>query len=230
MKVSKSYILKINTPVSNNCAKTCADSCDKVNLLWEYFDGFENMTGVEAFRKLQISLPKESYQYIEKSDDVANRALCTTAGHFAIWKKVAEGTDDAVVILEHDTIILQPITIDIPDYVIVTLGYKLRDMSRYDYKSAGPPTKLIPINYHHGAHAYAITKRTAQFLINEIERNGIRLYIDDDYFLSTRRTSIPLNIASPTPAIGWVRQSTIWESEKPVRNNKFIPSFQKNYK
>ena len=230
MKVAKAYILKINSDVSNEYAKNCADSCDKVGLKWEYFNGFQNMTGKMAFGQLDIpNLPTEPYRHMEKTAP-AHKAMCATAGHYAIWKKIAEGTDEAAVILEHDAIMLQPVDIDIPDNRIVVLGYKLPDPSRYNHVNAGPPKELIDINGHEGAHAYAITKSTAQFLIHEIITKGIRSAIDNDYFIrGQRRTAVPLSIASPTPALGWLRESTIWGSSANV-NYQFIPSFQQNYK
>ena len=229
-RASKAYILKIDTPISNEYAKTCSDSCDKVGLKWEYFKGFQNMSGRMAFNKLSINnLPKEQYSYIENPLS-HQKAHLATAGHFAIWQIIAEGPDEAAVVLEHDAIMLQPITIDIPDNQIVVLGYKVQNPSRYDHIKAGPPKELIPIQGHEGAHAYAITRKMAKFLINEIEQKGIRSAIDNDYFIrGQRKTSAPLSIASPTPAMGWLRESTIWGSSA-NRNYDFIPSFQENYK
>lgn len=226
----KAYILKIDTPVSNEYAKICAESCDKVGLKWQYFDGFQNQTGKMAFGKLGIkNLPTEPYRHIEQPG-AAMKAMCATAGHFAIWKAIAEGPDEVAVVLEHDAIMLQPITIKIPDNKIVVLGYKLDDPSRYDHENAGTPNELIDIDGHEGAHAYAITKNTAKFLINEIETKGIKSAIDNDYFIrGQRRTAVPLCIASPTPAMGWLRESTIWGMSA-HRNYNFIPSFQQNYK
>ena len=125
---------------------------------------------------------------------------------------------------------LPTITINIPDNEIVTLGYKLQDPSRYDSTSAGPPTELIKIAGHEGAHAYAMTKKTAQILIDELIEKGVRSAVDNDYFiLNQRRTVVPLSIASPTPAMGWLRKSTIW-TDSAARNYNFIPSFQRFYK
>lgn len=226
----KAYILKIDTPVSNEYASICAESCRKVNLEYVVVNGFQNMSGRMAFRKIGLRTSVvEEYQYIE-SPSPADKAMCCTAGHFAIWKAIADGPDEVGVILEHDAIMLHPITINIPDNEIVTLGYKLQDPSRYDSTSAGPPTELIKIAGHEGAHAYAMTKKTAQILIDELLEKGVRSAVDNDYFiLNQRRTVVPLSIASPTPAMGWLRKSTIW-TDSAARNYNFIPSFSKYYK
>jgi len=226
----KAYILKIDTPISNEYAKVASDSCDNVGLHWEYFNGFQNQTGKMAFNQLNIpGLPLETHQYIE-NPSASQKAMACTAGHFAIWKKIATGPDDVCVVLEHDAVMLQPVSIIIPENTIVVLGYKVTDPSLYDHKSAGPPKDLIRIDGHEGAHAYAMTKRTAKFLIEELGQNGVRSAVDNDYFIrGQRRTAIPLTIASPTPAIGWLRESTIWQNSA-AKNYQFIPSFQKYYK
>ena len=230
MKPTKAYILRINHPTSIAYAKTCSDSCDNIGLPWQYFEGYQNMTGKMAFAKTGIkNLPTEPYRHIDNAS-ASQKAMCCTAGHFHIWKSIAEGEDAAAVILEHDAIMLQPIDIDIPDNKIVVLGYKVKDPKKYDHAAAGKPKEFINIDGHEGAHAYAMTKNTAKFLIQEIETKGIRSAVDNDYFIrKQRRTAIPLVIASPTPAIGWLRDSTIWGGSAD-RNYSFIPSFQQNYK
>lgn len=230
MQKIKAYILRIDDPTSRFYSKTCSDSCDDVGLDWEYFEGYQNMTGRMAFGKTGIqNLPTEPYQHVENPSS-GHKAMCCTAGHFHIWKKIVEGNDDVGVILEHDAMMFHPLTIQIPDNKIVVLGYKVTDPKRYDSVRAGGPRELIGIDGHEGAHAYAITKKTAQFLINEIQTQGIKSAVDNDYFIrGQRRTSVPLVIASPTPAIGWLRKSTIWGSSANV-NYQFIPSFQQNYK
>jgi GR25 family glycosyltransferase involved in LPS biosynthesis len=230
MQKAKAYILRINDPTSHSYAKTCADSCDDIGLDWEYFEGYQNMTGKMAFDKTGISnLPTETYRHIENPTS-AEKAMCCTAGHFHIWRKIANSPDEVGVVLEHDAMMFHPLTIQIPDNKIVVLGYKLINPERYDSIRAGGPRELIDIDGHEGAHAYAMTKNTAKFLINEIETKSIRSAVDNDYFIrGQRRTAVPLAIASPTPAVGWLRKSTIWGSSA-HRNYQFIPSFQQNYK
>jgi GR25 family glycosyltransferase involved in LPS biosynthesis len=230
MQQIKAHILRIDNPISHEYAKTCSDSCDKVGLAWQYFDGYHKMDGRMAFGKTGIkNLPTSDYRYTENVS-AADKAMCCTAGHFSIWKNIADGPEDVGVVLEHDALMLQPLTIDIPDNKMVVLGYKVTNPTRYDWIKAGPPKQIIDIVGHEGAHAYAITKKTARFLVDEIERQGIYSAVDNDYFLrGQRRTAVPLAIASPTPAIGWLRKSTIWTSSAD-RNYQFIHSFQENYK
>lgn len=229
-KPSKAYILKIDNPISHEYAQVAAESCDKVGLPYEFFIGYQNQTGASAFGQTGLkNVPSEPYRFIENPSQ-GHKAMSCSAGHYTIWKKIAEGEDQAAVILEHDAIMLQPVNIDLPENRIVVLGYKLNDPSRYDHKKAGPPIGYHDLRGHEGAHAYAMTKKTAQFLIQEIEEQGIKSAVDNDYFLvGQRRTKVPLAIMTPTPAMGWLRKSTIWNGSA-ARNYKFIPSFQENYK
>ena len=230
MKPTKAYILKINDPISEQYAKVCSDSCDKVGLKWEYHQGYQNMTGKAGWCMTGIRMKfHEPVRYLPNPGP-AQKANACSAGHGAIWKRIADGNDEAAILLEHDAIMVQPPNIDIPDNVIVVLGYKVSDPENYRAEKAGPPTELIPIDGHEGAHAYAMTKKTAQFLVNEIEEKGILGAVDNAYFIrGQRRTALPLAIASPTPAIGWIRESTIWQSSA-HRNYEFIRSFEENYK
>lgn len=231
MFATKAYILKIDTSTSHAYSKICAASCNSVGLPYEYFNGFQNMNGRMALAKIGIKTKvKEEYKYIEKPRP-AEKAMCCTAGHIAIWQKIANGQDEAAVILEHDAVMLQPITVPIPDKQIVVLGYKVEDPSKYNHVAAGIPQDLISISGHEGAHAYAMTRNTAKILLKELHYNGgVKSAVDNDYFIKNqRKTSVPLCIMSPTPAVGWIRHSTIW-GKSATRNYEFIPSFQENYK
>ena len=222
---SKAYILKIDTPISNEYAAMCAASCDNVKLSWTYFQGFQGMKGREAWLKTGIKMKFTEAIGNDPNTD-GERAECCSAGHGAIWKMIAEGSDAAAIILEHDAIMLHPMNLDIPDGIIVALGYKLPEPSKYNHKAAGPPRELITITGHEGAHAYAITRNTARMLVDEIEERGLLSCVDNAYFLpKERKTRLGLQIASPTPSIGWVRESTIWKSAA-KRNAPFIHSFR----
>lgn len=223
---TKALILTIDTDLSREYASMCAESCERVGLPYEYFNGYYNMTTFDCWNETGIDLHPLVKRKL-MNYPVVDRALCCTAGHAAMWKKISEG-NECTVILEHDAIMLHKPTIDVSDDLIVTLGYKVTDPEKYDHVKAGPPKRLLSLSGHEGAHAYALTPRTARYLIKEIEKKGIMGYVDNIYFLKSRLTKIPLSIADPTPAIGWLRSSTIWP-ESSVVNYDFIPSFKENY-
>lgn len=224
----KAYILKTDDPISEEYAKTCAISCDNVGLPWEYFLGFQGITGRSAWLKTGIKM-NFTTTHGKNINSSAEKAECCSASHAAIWKKIANGPDEIGIILEHDAIMLHPLTIHIPDDIIAVLGYKIKEPIAYNHINAGLPLQLIDVDGHEGAHAYAITKKTAKKLLDEIENRGLLGCIDNAYFLPRqRKTKVNLKIVSPTPAIGWIRKSTIW-NQPSVRNTPFIKSFRDNY-
>lgn len=226
MKPSKAYILRIDSDVSREYARFAANSCDKIGLKWEYFDGYTNMSFAQAWDKTGLTPPNVNYyRHITTPDN----PQCCSAGHAAIWKLIAD-RDECAIVLEHDAVMLQPVDINIPDDRIVVLGYKLSNYTQYDHEKAGPPKRLIDIDGHEGAHAYAMTPTTAKKLVNEINTRGVLGCIDNAYFIRNQRvTAIPLMLVDPTPAIAWLRKSTLWHVAAEV-NYPFIDSFKQNLK
>lgn len=224
MKADKAFILKTPDKRSEIYAKDVADSCDKIGLEWEYVNWYQGEPE-KAWKEVNIKF--------SKPPKGSPPAQCCYSGHIRIWQKIIEYGKPAIV-LEHDGMMLHKPEIDIPDGQCVLLGYKLKDTSRYDHVSAGPPNAIIDNlgGGHEGSHAYAITPATAQMWIDEVTKRGITRPIDNEYFLKTRSkttTRIGQKIMSPTPAIGWLRESTI-QRNSAERNYPFIPSFQKYLK
>jgi hypothetical protein len=241
MQTQRAYILTIDKPISREYAQHASASCDEIGLNWEYFEGWCDIPGVLAWARSGINLrinegrpiklPPADLDYPPNPNlPMGEKAECCTVGHAAIWKKIAEGEEDVGIVLEHDAIMLHSVDIEIPENNMVVLGYKLDKPNRYDHLTAGPAVRLVPIRGHEGAHAYAMTKKTAQILIDEIETGGRLGCVDNAYFiLNQRRTKVPLCIADPTPALGWLRASTIWQESAHV-NYEFLDSFKQNYK
>ena len=219
----KAYILRINDPISIQYAKDAADSCDRIGLKWEYFDGY-----MGDARQAWISTGIEIANFDNFRANNA-KAQCCTAGHAHIWKKIAEGNEPAIV-LEHDAIMLHYPKIQIPDDTLVVLGYKVSNPTQYDHSTAGPPEKLVTVLGHEGAHAYALTPKTAQMYIDHLGKHGIKGAVDNIYFLKKRKI-VPKNgsmITDPICALGWIRQSTIW-GKSATRNYEPIGSFQQHW-
>ena len=216
---SKAYILKTSHPISQEYAQMAAESCDRVNLKWEYFNGIEGKTTSELFPNLNLT------------DKMSNAAACATASHFAIWRHILESRETAII-LEHDSLMLHPVNIPIPDNKIITLGYKFKNIDIYDHRRAGPPVQIVDVSRHSGAHAYALSWKTCESLLKEIEQKGVTRAIDNFYFMRINQigdteSSVPLAIADPTPAICWIRHSTIWKDPSTL-NYELLPSFSKN--
>jgi hypothetical protein len=221
--IEKAYILRIPTETSYAYAKTAADSCDEVGLPWESFEGFYQVDPNAAWNSIGLK------RHINRTNFVQAAQNCT-AGHAKIWKKIRDNKECAVI-LEHDALMLHdPRPVPIRNGEIIVLGYKAPDPDKFDHVAAGKPRYLRRIHCHEGAHAYAITWHTAEDMLNEIEKYGVRSAIDNMYFLGSRKhfTEVPMAIMDPLPAIGWVRDSTIWENSS-VMNYNWIASFGDYY-
>jgi GR25 family glycosyltransferase involved in LPS biosynthesis len=114
------------------------------------------------------------------------------------------------------------------------LGYKVRDPHNYDHVSAGSPQKLETRQKHGGAHAYALTPKGAQALIQNIEQNGLSTMVDNHYFLRVGKKEkthvLNLAITDPICALGWLRESTIWKRAAVDNYRPILKSFTEHYK
>ena len=222
-KIEKAYIIRISSELSRQYAKDVSKSCEKINLPFEFFNGTEQKSGYDAWNQSGLDFKPLGLYKSNKTD----KAACASVSHALLWKKIYENKETAII-LEHDGHMLQPVNeLNIPDNMIVVLGYKLTDPSKYDHKRAGKPKTIKIIDGHEGAHAYAITWKTAGVLLNELKEIGVNSPVDNKFFLKMRETKVTIGIADPTPAIGWIRQSTIWP-EAATLNYEFIESFKNN--
>lgn len=214
----------IDNNLSKEYAKCAADSCDKVGLPWEYFRGYTEKD--DPWSKI----PVKSKSRLR----INGKGGACTAGHIHLWHKIASGNECAVI-LEHDAIMLHKPDIDIPDNMMVVLGYKVEDPENYNHEKAGAPLRIEKRNQHGGAHAYAMTPSTARSLISHIENHGLTTMIDNHYFLrqgSAKRNlnnMVPLGITDPICALGWLRKSTIWNKAAVDNYKPLLGSFKENY-
>ncbi len=227
MKVQKAYIIRIADPISQEYATIAAASCERVGIKYEFFQGIENKSSYDAWLSSGVDIKEGSNDH-RKNDHHTNAASCASASHAKLWKLIYERKECAII-LEHDAIMLHPVTIDIPDNMIVTLGFKVKNPENYDHMSAGPSITIWERNMHQGAHAYAITHHTAKLLLDELKEIGVQGAIDNIYFMKNRKTKVPLGLADPISALGWIRKSTIWD-ESADFNYAFTKSFYKYYK
>jgi glycosyltransferase involved in cell wall biosynthesis/GR25 family glycosyltransferase involved in LPS biosynthesis len=224
-KATKAYIIRLsNNPTSVAYAKATAESCDKVGLEWEYFEGYDHWSVQRLVLESGIKL--SSYTF-----DMSDGAASASFSHFKLWDKIKNEKTPCIV-LEHDAIVLHKLDLNIPDNMILNLGYKVSNYKAYDSISAGPSKKIIEIDRQAGAHAYAITPKTAAFLIKELETVGFYYSIDAAYFLPPRSiavTSIKLGMTDPVCALGWLRESTI-DNDTANFNYKMLDSFSTNFR
>jgi GR25 family glycosyltransferase involved in LPS biosynthesis len=138
-KATKAYIIRLsNNPTSVAYAKATAESCDKVGLEWEYFEGYDHWSVQRLVLESGIKL--SSYTF-----DMSDGAASASFSHFKLWDKIKNEKTPCIV-LEHDAIVLHKLDLNIPDNMILNLGYKVSNYKAYDSISAGPSKKIIEID------------------------------------------------------------------------------------
>lgn len=226
----KAFILRIiDDPRSVQYSETAAKSCESIGLKSVFYDGISAKQYGDGIwkecgnRGITVSNPRSK-----------GGGAAATAGHFLIWKQIVDQNVCAIV-LEHDAIMLHPVTADIPDNMIVNLGYKVRDPENYNhnhaYQEAKHIQKIYPRGHHGGAHAYALTPATANSLLKIVQKTANLGYIDNGWFLHNRhRGDVQMGIIDPIAGIGWLRESTIWKESATDNYSPILDSFNKNYK
>lgn len=222
MKTNKAYIIRTPHALSMKYSEDAANQCRKLGIDFEFLEWFQGQSE-KAWEKVQeigVNINKKTGN---------GPAQCCFSAHIYLWKKILDSGEPGII-LEHDGMMLHKIDIDIPDDAIIVLGYKVENWTDYNYVKAGPPTNVMNIKDegHEGSHAYVITPVTAKKLIDEVTAKGATGAIDNVYFLKSRKTKVPIRIMNPTPAIGWIRESTI-QRKSSTKNYPFIDSFRLNY-
>ena len=220
----RTFILRHDDPKSYEYAAVAAESCDKHNMRWEYFEGFSNIKGSDALKSLGIAVKKETQVSIASSK---NKGQLCTASHVAMWKKMIDEKIYEAVILEHDAIMIKPFDMMLPKNTIVALGYKIHIPDNYN-----PPDEktccLRKIKGIHGSHAYALTLETAKTLYDGVVKRRTAGCIDSHVMQRDRfRNGVNMMIADPIVALGWLRESTIWNKSVKDHGPK-IESFKEN--
>ena len=221
----RTFILRHDNSISHEYAKIAAESCDKHNMNWEYFEGFSGIKGSDALKSCGINVLKETKAPINSSK---NKGQLCTASHVAMWKKIIDNKIHEAVILEHDAIMIKPFNAMLPENTIVALGYKINNPHNYD-----PPDEITccyrKIEGIQGSHAYAITYKTAQRLYDGVVKRKTAGCIDSHVMQkNTFRNGVNMMITDPIVSLGWLRDSTIWNRTARDTSIK-IESFEKNY-
>jgi hypothetical protein len=159
----KTYILYIDREKSIEYANECLESCNRFNLNAVLFQGVCDKTNRELMRK---------YGYKINTDMYASE-YCTTIGHINAWKEIA-GSNEVGVVFEHDCIVKADYSnIECNDGELVVLGPLVCEHVDYEFplKYLNEVDK-IDVQFFKGAHAYAITPKTAQIMLDELDRIG----------------------------------------------------------
>jgi len=174
--VSKAYIIRVEGHEDGEAkAQRCADSCDKVGMPWEYWDAYNGLEGT--------IIPPEHHsgimEMVKITDHYMTRGEVACAlSHISLWQKCVID-DQPLVVLEHDSIMVQPYTNHSVYNSICYLGGHEQAKQGWQVLPTPPHASEGP-NYHFicRAHAYAIDPAVAKNLLAHVLKMGICAPLD----------------------------------------------------
>jgi hypothetical protein len=176
MSVDKAYIIKVNGHErSETFAKQCAESCDKVQMPYQYWDAYNGLGD-------EIKAPSHHSQVMEMikvTDHYMTRGEVACAlSHISLWAKCVE-QDQPLVILEHDAVMVQPYLQHGVFNSIAYLGSNEQVNQGWKVLPTPPHASEGP-NYHFicRAHAYAIDPAVAKNMLAHVIKYGINAPLD----------------------------------------------------
>jgi hypothetical protein len=176
MVPSKAYIIRVvGNENSEALAKRCADSCEKVEQPWEYWDAYNghvNPVQPPEHHHPALNLIKITDHYLTRGE------VACALSHISLWVKCVE-EDKPLVILEHDSVMLQPYTQHAVFNSICYLGSYEQVKQGWQVLPTPPHASEGP-NYHFicRAHAYAIDPAVAKNMIAHVIKYGINAPLD----------------------------------------------------
>lgn len=176
MVPSCAYIIRVvGNAASEEKAKRCAVSCEKVGQpyeFWDAYDGLADEIKAPAHHNVILDCIKVTDHYLTRGE------VACALSHISLWAKcVLE--DKPLVILEHDSLMLQPYTQHAVFNSICYLGSHEQVKLKWQV-SATPPHATEGENYHFlcRAHAYAIDPAVAKNLLSYVIKMGICTSLD----------------------------------------------------
>jgi GR25 family glycosyltransferase involved in LPS biosynthesis len=176
MTPSKAYIIRVvGNAASEEKAARCAVSCEKAGQpyeFWDAYDGLADEIKAPAHHNPIMDCIKVTDHYLTRGE------VACALSHISLWAKcVLE--DKPLVILEHDSVMVQPYTQHAVFNSICYLG--AHEQVKLGWQvSATPPHATEGENYHFicRAHAYAIDPAVAKNLLAYVIKMGICTSLD----------------------------------------------------
>jgi GR25 family glycosyltransferase involved in LPS biosynthesis len=208
MKVDRALIIRgKDVPLSVEYAQICAESCEQFGVPYEFIDAVYESSGQVAYDSVGAK--------IKKNWGFNNGNAGCHASMIKCWDRIIE-IDKPCIILEHDAILVGDVrTVDIPDDASVTFGFRVSN--RDDYQPIAPADKLTKVRRSVGCHAYAITPKTAKWLIHNARVDGLTCGVDR-WLMMGPVSGLPVYVADPPQAVCWIRKSTM--GHKSNKNNR----------
>lgn len=176
--IKNAYILHIDEPRSLKYLDDCLQSCKT----WPDINpipvqGYKGVNYKDICEEFDIGIISYYVDQMDKNGDTLNKAFSCTAGHIKIWQMIVDSGEPGAV-LEHDAIVKGPLAmVEVDDDEILWLGPRIEFEDDYKFPW-GAIIDYVDVDRWEGTHAYAITPRTAQFLLDSIKKYGLNDSID----------------------------------------------------
>ena len=203
MKIDRALIIRrLKVQDSLDYAKMCADSCEKFGIPYEYIDGIEFVSSEEAMELVGAWINPKQYEQA-RGRGVSTGNNCCHASHIKAWRRILE-INKPCLILEHDSIVKGDVrTVDMIDDAIINCGHRISHPDMYE--PIRQADSLVKIRTASGGHAYALTPKTAKYLIDDVEQNGVNINVDEWINL---KCGLPLYAMEPSQVVCWPRVSS----------------------
>lgn len=176
LEVDKAYIIRVaGHERSEKLAQRCADSCEKVGQKYDFWEAYNGLSG-------ELTPPKDEHpamNLIRVTDHYLTRGeLACALSHISLWIKCVE-QDKPLIVLEHDSVMVQPYTNHAVFNSICYLGSTEQVDQGWPVMPTPPHASEGP-NYHFicRAHAYAIDPAVAKNMVAQVIKYGINAPLD----------------------------------------------------
>jgi hypothetical protein len=175
-EVGDAYIIRIpNHSKSEALANRCAYSCERVGQsyqFWDAYDGTKETITPPKHHNDTMSMIKVTNHYLTRAE------VACALSHISLWVHCVL-INKPIIILEHDSIMLQPYTSHNIYNSICYLGGVEQVKANWPVKSIPPHASDGP-NFHFicRAHAYAIDPIVAKNMIAHVLKMGIYISLD----------------------------------------------------
>ena len=176
--IKNAYILYIDEPRSLKYLDDCLQSCKT----WPDINpipvqGYKGVNYKDICEEFDIGIISYYVDQMDKNGETLNKAFSCTAGHIKIWQMIVDSGEPGAV-LEHDAIVKGPLAmVEVDDDEILWLGPRIEFEDDYKFPW-GAIIDYVDVDRWEGTHAYAITPKTAQFLLDSIKKYGLNDSID----------------------------------------------------
>lgn len=178
ISVEGTYIIRLKGhSFSEEQAKECAESCERVGQKYQFWEAFDGTSGSLS---VPPSLRGQSWISWLKNVDhhLSITEIACVLSHMSLWVRCME-IDQPIVILEHDAQMVKKFDMHSVYNAIIYLGSIEQRQGQFPILPI-PPHGSINKNYHMicRAHAYSIDPPMAANLFSHILKMGIHESLD----------------------------------------------------